>query len=275
MIRILLVASAMVLASASPPARAQSEAPGAFDRGYQLTFPETGNPDYAAGRDWLGRAATAGDPAAHYMLGLIHRDGLGTPENLPLARQHFEAGWQAGDSVSGYNLAELLLFRFDGETAVARALLEELLEDPDVGALAHLSLADALMFYGTDPSDAARAIGLARTALTRDDRLIEAHYILGIGAMEGLAGAADPAAALTHWQTGARAGDPYAMLALADVLLEGRVGAPDPVQAVALYTAAARLGHPDAAGLAAQHSAWLSATQRSAAESAAAAWLEH
>ncbi|WP_203290791.1 tetratricopeptide repeat protein [Maricaulis parjimensis] len=218
----------------------------AFDFGYELTFPETGSPDYETGRYWLTRAADADLAYANYVLGQIYLDGIGTDADPDRARAFFELAWHAEDAAAGYALAELLLYDYEDEESEAFALLETLADDPDFGALARLTLADALFFGSEDAADIARAVELAGTALALDPGLTNAHYLLGIAAMEGLGREVDGGAALDHWMQGSRGGDTLAMLALADALMDGVSGETDPVEARAWYGVAASFGDDDA-----------------------------
>ena len=218
----------------------------AFDYGYELTFPETGSPDYDTGRYWLTRAADADLAWANYVLGQIYLDGIGTEADPDRARAFFELAWQAGDPAAGYALAELLLYDYEGEETEAFAILDDLADDPAFGALARLTQADALFFGSEDPDAAARAVELATTALALDPHLTNAHYLLGIAAMEGLGRETDAAGALEHWRLGSEGGDTLAMLALADALLDGVTGDADPVEARAWYGVAAAFGDEEA-----------------------------
>jgi hypothetical protein len=264
----LLALSPAVLAQPDPALRAAAEAgdaDAAFDYGYELTFPETGEPDHLTGRYWLTRAADGGSVPANYILGQIYLEGIGTDPEPDRARAFFELAWQAGDVPAGYALAELLLYDYEGEEAAAIVILEALLDDPDMGPLARLSLADTLFFGSDDDRQAVRAVALAREALDQDPSLTSAHYLLGIAAMEGLGRAPDPQAALQHWRDGTMGGDTLAMLALADALMDGVAGEPDPVEARALYGVAAAFGDPDAEDAIAGLDAGLTEQQRSAA----------
>lgn len=260
--------------SDSIAAAAQAGEPGAaFDYGYDLIFPESGEPDFAAGRDWLNRAAEAGDPAANYVLGMIYRDGIGTDADVDRARTFFQRGWEQGDPASGFSLAELLIFEYQDEIDTATGILEQVLDDEAVGALAHLTLADTLFFFADAEAQAPRAMQLAATALQRDPQLVEAHYLLGIGAMEGIGRDSDPVAAMTHWRQGAEGGDTYSMMALADAHRDGVNGRIDLTEAQALYAAAAALDHPDAGEAAEELAADLTVQQRQAAEARMQQWL--
>jgi len=274
----LAMAGAPALAQADLAALRQAAEAGdpdaAFEYGYELTFPESGDPDPVTGRYWLSRAAEAGNPSASYVMGLIHLDGIGTEPDPQAARPFFRQAWEAGDAPAGLMLAEILLYDIDDGEAQARTVLNALLADADVGALARLTLADSLFFPGPDlPADRPRAAELAGEALAMDPDLAEAHYILGIAAMEGIGRPAEPAAALTHWRNGARAGDTYSMLALADALADGAAGDPDPVEAQALYASAAALGDAEADTLARELAAGLSAEEQTEARRRRDAWL--
>lgn len=274
----LVLAGAPGLAQADPAALRQAAEAGdpdaAFDYGYELTFPETGDPDPVTGRYWLSRAADAGNPSAAYVMGLIHLDGIGTDPDPQAARPFFRQAWEAGDAPAGLMLAEVLLYDMPDGEAQARTILDALLADEDVGALARLTLADSLFFPGPDlPADRPRAVRLAGEALAMDPELSEAHYLLGIAAMEGIGRPADPAAGLVHWREGARAGDTYAMTALADALAAGAAGDPDPVEAQALYASATALGDAEAEAQAREFAAALTPEQQIEARQRRDAWL--
>ena len=249
-------------------AAAEAGSPGAaFEYGYALTFPDHTEPDHVVGRYWLSRAADAGDPAANHVLGMIYRDGIGTDPDLDRARAFFELAWQAGDIPGGYALADLLIYEFRGEERLASSILEQIVNDPDTGPQAALLLAELLFFpRGDIAGDAERASRLARDALHRDPDLVEANYLLGLAAMQGVGMEADPNAARDYWRTGAERGDTLAMLALGDAFRDGAGGEPDAVMALAYYTAAAALGDPDGEPAAREQAASLSDAERLSAQ---------
>ncbi|WP_291845281.1 hypothetical protein [Maricaulis sp.] len=273
---LLALGSAQALAQTPPPSlreRAESGDPeAAFSYGYELSFPETGEPDTVTGRYWLVQAANAGLASANYMLGVIYRDGLGVDPDIDRARAFFELAWQERDPSSGHDLAELMLYDYEDEQEAALAILESLLADVELGPLASLTLAEALMFDGDGDADAARAVTLARDALDRQSDLARAHYILGIGAAEGLAGPVDHQAARRAWQIGAESGDALAMTALADSWLDPDWGEADPVEAMVLYELAAELGDDYAAGRAEEMADDVDGISEDAAEIRRADW---
>lgn len=260
MLRVCLLAGIVALTGAAasaqtppPSLREQAEAgdpAAAFEFGYSLTFPEDGEPDTVTGRYWLVQAANAGHQPANHMLGIVYRDGFGVETDIDRARAFFELAWQAGDSAAGHDLAELMLYDYSDERDDAMAILESILADEDAGSLASLTLAETLMFDGDEAGDPVRAVTLARDALDRDAGLVRAHYLLGIGAAEGLAGPVDQTAARLAWETGAETGDPLALIALADSWLDSEWGAIDRGEAMTLYALAGELGDDEAAELA-------------------------
>ncbi|WP_323760562.1 hypothetical protein [Maricaulis sp.] len=265
MLRVCLLAGMVALSGAAvsaqtpPPSLRELAETGdpvaAFEYGYSLTFPEDGEPDTVTGRYWLIQAANAGHQPANHMLGIVYRDGFGVEADIDRARAFFELAWQAGDSAAGHDLAELMLYDYSDERDGAVAILEAILDDADTGPMASLTLAETLMFDGEDDSgdqgDAVRAVTLARDALDRDPGLVRAHYLLGIGAAEGLGGPVDQAAARLAWEAGAEAGDALALIALADSWLDPDWGVNDRGEAMALYALAGELGDDQAADLAA------------------------
>lgn len=219
----------------------------AFNYGYAMTFPENGDPDFAIGRYWLVQAANDGSAEANHVLGLIYRDGIGTDAELDRARAFFELAWQAHNTSAGIDLADLLVYDYEGEAEAGLAIYRQLSGLNDVGAFAQLRLAEALMFGPEAIEDTDAALAAARAALAADTSLAGANYILGIGAMTGMEGEADPAAARTYWQAGSDGGDPLSMAALAQAMLGGEGGDVDLVEALALLYTAATLGDLDAA----------------------------
>ncbi|MAC89534.1 hypothetical protein [Maricaulis sp.] len=262
MLRVCLLAGIMALTGATasaqtppPSLREQAEAGdpvAAFEFGYSLTFPEDGEPDTVTGRYWLVQAANAGHQPANHMLGVVYRDGFGVGADIDRARAFFELAWQAGDTVAGHDLAELMLYDYGDERDVAVEILEAILGDVDAGPAASLTLAETLMFDGDGEADAVRAVTLARDALDRDGELYRAHYLLGIGAAEGLSGPVDQAAARLAWEAGSAAGDTLALIALADSWLDPDWGVNDRGEAMALYALAGELGDDQAAAMAAE-----------------------
>lgn len=261
MLRVCLLAGLVAVSGADSLAWSQTQTPqpslrelaeigdpqAAFDYGYDLTFPENGEPDTVTGRYWLVQSADDGFAPANAVLGMIYRDGVGVEPDIDRARSFFELAWQAEDSFAGLDLADLILFEYEVERATAIAILEQLLDDEEVGPLAGLALAETLMFDGETDTEHARAVTLAADALDRQPGLQRAHYIIGIGAAEGFAGPVDQTAARSAWEAGSESGDSLAMMALADSWLDTDWGIPDPVEAYTLYSLAADLGAGDAA----------------------------
>lgn len=197
----------------------------------------------------LTAQAQAGDAEAHHALGQAYLNGDGVPADVALARTHFEAGWAAGDVVSGLDLAELILFEFEAESQAALNILNPLTEDEAYGAIASLILAEALFFGPPEISDEARALTLARSAVDRDPDLAAAYFLLGIGVYEGIGSDASALQAMAVWSQGASGGDIPSMLALADSLRNGDAGSVDLIEARALYATAAALGDDGAADM--------------------------
>ena len=286
MLRVCLLAGLVAFSGTESLAWSQSQTPppslrelaesgdpeAAFDYGYDLTFPESGEPDTVTGRYWLIQAANEGYAPANAILGVIYRDGFGVDPDIDRARAFLELAWSAQDAIAGHELAELLLYDFPDERAAAIEILENLLGDVDIGPVASLTLAESLMFEGSTETEFARAVTLARDALDRDPDLARAHYILGIGAAEGYAGPIDQAGARRAWNAGADASDSLALIALAETWLDDGWGIPDPVQAYFLYTVAADLGDSDAADAAETLGRTLDADGRADAEGRRAAW---
>ena len=286
MLRVCLLAGLVAFSGTDSLAWSQSQTPppslrelaesgdpeAAFDYGYDLTFPESGEPDTVTGRYWLIQAANEGYAPANAILGVIYRDGFGVDPDIDRARAFLELAWSAQDAIAGHELAELLLYDFPDERAAAIEILESLLGNVDIGPVASLTLAESLMFEGSTETEFARAVTLARDALDRDPDLARAHYILGIGAAEGYAGPIDQAGARRAWNAGADASDSLALIALAETWLDDDWGSPDPVQAYFLYTVAADLGDSDAADAAETLGRTLDADGRADAEGRRAAW---
>ncbi|WP_295690641.1 hypothetical protein [uncultured Maricaulis sp.] len=286
MLRVCLLAGLVAFSGTDSLAWSQSQTPppslrelaesgdpeAAFDYGYDLTFPESGEPDTVTGRYWLIQAANEGYAPANAILGVIYRDGFGVDPDIDRARAFLELAWSAQDAIAGHELAELLLYDFPDERAAAIEILENLLGDVDIGPVASLTLAESLMFEGSTETEFARAVTLARDALDRDPDVARAHYILGIGAAEGYAGPIDQAGARRAWNAGADASDSLALIALAETWLDDGWGIPDPVQAYFLYTVAADLGDSDAADAAETLGRTLDADGRADAEGRRAAW---
>lgn len=246
----------------------------AFGYGYVLTFPDSGDPDYAIGRYWLVQAADEGLAEANHVLGLIYRDGIGTTADLDRARAFFELAWQGQNTSAGLDLADLLVYDYADEAAAGLEIYRQLSTRNDVGALAQLRLAEALMFGPEAIENTSAALDAARAALAADTTLASAHYILGIGAMTGMEGDADAVAARAFWQAGVNGGDSLSMAALAQAMLNGDGGDVDPVEALALLYTAATLGDLEAAESAASIEDQLEDAQLTEAEQRSAQYLE-
>lgn len=246
----------------------------AFNYGYALTFPESGDPDFAIGRYWLVQAADEGVAEANHVLGLIYRDGIGTDAELDRARSFFELAWHARNTSAGLDLADLLVYDYEGEAEAGLAIYRQLSTRNDVGAFAQLRLSEALMFGPESIEDTGAALTAARAALAADPDLAGANYVLGIGAITGMEGDADAVAARAFWQAGSNGGDPLSMAALAQAMLDGDGGDVDQVEALALLYTAATLGDLDAAERAGEIEDQLEEAQLTAAEQRSAHYLE-
>lgn len=65
--------------------------------------------DYAAAREWFGRAADAGVPDAWFRLGKLHHDGLGVPEDRAKAFELFARAAKHGVPEAQHNVGAMLV----------------------------------------------------------------------------------------------------------------------------------------------------------------------
>ena len=269
--------SAPGMAQAPAPADLQSaaeagDAGAAYMLGYGLIFPVEGEADFSTGRYWLERARAGGDPAAAYALGLMARDGLGGQPDINAAHPLFAEAWRGGFVPAGLALAELDLYAFEGRAATGLAVLDRMTQDEALGPRALLMHAEAV-FFGVAEGDEAAAVQRAAQALERDPGLAEAHYLLGVAAIEGVGGPPSAERAREIWAAGARGGDAFSLIALAEAHANGDGGPADPVEALALYGAAAALGENTAQEAATALENSLTPAQRDAAAARREAWL--
>jgi TPR repeat protein len=235
-----------------------------------------GRGDYAAAsRDWSA-AASAGNGAAMYNLGVMSLSGKGATKDIAAAARWFKASAGAGHSGGMVNWGLCLLngfgtakdeasgFRFIQDaanrgSANAMGLLAEayyrgrgVAADPRQGASWLQRAVDA----GDGPSiaqladaydrgdglvrDGRRAFGLYQRAATAGDT--EAMVHLGYAYEDGEAVPKDEIQAATWYQRAAEAGNSEGMSSLA-VMFESGVGLPqDELRAAEYYRAAADLG---------------------------------
>jgi localization factor PodJL len=68
-----------------------------------------------AGMRWLERAARAGIAPAHFRLGGLYEKGLGVKKDLTVARRHYVAAAEKGNAKAMHNLAVLYAEGIDGK----------------------------------------------------------------------------------------------------------------------------------------------------------------
>ncbi len=172
-------------------------------------------------RDELLRAAEAGLPTAHYLLGVFAESPDGRTPDDTTARQHYRIAAEAGLGTAQARLG-VLLFEgrggppdlLNGETWLRRAALSG---DADAAAL----LGDIHARGGALPPNYAEAAEWFRMAADRGHR--SAARALGMLYLTGAGVARDPDEAAIWFKQAAEAGDPAAQTDLATLLQTGAV----------------------------------------------------
>ena len=186
----------------------------------------------AAARAQLERAAEAGLPVAHYLLGRLSESEEG---GAPVARRHYEIAGKAGLGLAQTRLG-LQLYETDplnGETWLRRAALGG---DPEAAAwLGNL-------YANSGPQSEAACWW--RLAAERGH--IEAARALGTLCLTGGNAVRDPVEAVRWLTTAAEAGLPDAQAALAECHVNGRGVARDHEAACSWFLRAAAAGHAGA-----------------------------
>ncbi|SNS60627.1 peptidoglycan-binding protein [Tropicimonas sediminicola] len=166
-----------------------AEAAGLLSR----AFDKSG--DRQAAIDILGPAAAAGDiPTIQRLTWLLRETGAEAAE----VRDALRLGWEAGDVASGISYARSLMEAGDPDSiGIARQTLEAASEQPDFTAWADLaSMRKSGVGGAADPEGAFLATQEAANAGNAWSELHLARMLLN-----GEGTTADPARALTHFQT--------------------------------------------------------------------------
>lgn len=204
---------------------------GAFQRGYYLTALRLAE-----------RRAATGDAVAQTLIGEIHANGLGVPQDIPRAITWYAQADQNGDIQATFQLAML----YQTGAGVPRnreraaALFKKAAEGGHMAAKYNLGLLHVEGTYA-EPNlvEAAALIGEAA-----DAGLAEAQYDYAIMLLEGAGIAPDTARALELLEMAAEQGLPEAQVEYATLLYMGaRDGTRDAQGAARWYGRAAEAGN--------------------------------
>lgn len=204
---------------------------GAFQRGYYLTALRLAE-----------RRAANGDAVAQTLIGEIHANGLGVPQNIPRAISWYAQADQNGDIQATFQLAMI----YQSGSGVARnreraaALFQKAADGGHVAAKYNLGLLHVEGLYA-EPNlvRAAELIGDAAAA-----GLPEAQYDYAVMLLEGAGVAPNTQAALELLRLSAEQGLPAAQVELATLLYLGADGGVrDAAGAAQWYGRAAEMGN--------------------------------
>lgn len=218
--------------SAAPGQQLVDQARDAFSRG-----------DYkAAYRDWSS-AATAGNGAAMYNLGVMSLTGKGAPKDVNAAAKWFRQSAEAGHSGGMVNWALCQLNGF-GTTRNEAAGFQTLQRAADRGSATAMGmLAEAYLRGRGAAQDPRQAAGWLQKAVDAGDGPSIAQ--LGDLYERGMGVPKDGRRAFTLYQRAAVAGDTDAMVRLGYAYEDGDVVGKDDIQAATWYQRAAEAGNSE------------------------------
>ena len=219
LLALLLVVQLGACGNTAPAAEAEQPRPEAeetdeaartlVEQGWDLIYPDSGEPDYAAARPLFEQAAELGNADALNELGLMYNDGNGVEQDYTKARTYYEQAAELGSQYAMCNLGWMYEHgqgvEADGKKAAA--FYEQ---------AAELGNADAL-----------NELGL----MYNDGNGVEQDYTK----------------ARTYYEQAAELGSQYAMCNLGWMYEHGQGVEADGKKAAALYEQAAELGNADAA----------------------------
>jgi TPR repeat protein len=193
--------------------------------------------DAAQGKDWLEKAAAAGDVYATHMLGQMYYEGRGVAKDLAKARGLFETAARMGHTYSMNALGRMYKL---GETvpvdlALARRYWEESASRGDIYGIDNLGFV-YLEGVGA-PKDPAKALTYFKQAA--DLGHPEAPRNIGILYFTGEGVPVDFEQARKWYLIGLERGDAWAAYNLGEMHRLGKGGAPDNAQAAYFYARAA------------------------------------
>jgi TPR repeat protein len=207
--------------------------------------------DYTRAMEVWRPLAESGDAHAQFNIGLLHDEGLGTPQSTEDARKWWRMAAEQGLIEADHNLAllEIELVSQDPATGDMNVALVHLNRAADAGYLrARYTLGKLYeLGLGVD-EDAVMSAQQIRTAA--EGGLPRAQYNMGKRHRDGSGVTQDDVMAVKWFRRAALAGHPGAQDHYARRLKNGTGTEADPVGAMVMAILAARAGHEEAAELA-------------------------
>jgi len=199
--------------------------------------------DFRKAAEWYRLAARRGDANAAFALGSLALEGRGVERDAVIARRHFEEAAAKGHAPASYNLA-LMLLNDDAPAAIERAarLLERASEAEIPDAQHALGV---LYAHGRGvQEDDARAAALYRRAA--ENGSLAGAVEFGIALFNGIGVAKDEEEAAEYFRRAAFRGNAIAQNRLARLYVAGRGVEADPVEAATWHLLASNQGLADA-----------------------------
>jgi TPR repeat protein len=198
--------------------------------------------DFGKAAEWYRLAARRGDANAAFALGSLVLEGRGVERDPGVARRHFEEAAEQGHAPASYNLA-LMLLNDDAPDAIERAarLLERAAEAEIPDAQHALGV---LYAHGRGvQEDDARAAALYRRAAENGSLAGAVEY--AIARFNGIGVARDEEEAAEYFRRAAYRGNAIAQNRLARLYVAGRGVEVDLVEAAAWHLLASSQGLTD------------------------------
>jgi uncharacterized protein len=198
--------------------------------------------DFRKAAEWYRLAARRGDANAAFALGTLAMEGMGVERDPDLARRHFEEAAERGHAPASYNLALMLLNESTPE-AIGRAarLLERAVEAEIPDAQHALGVLHA-RGRGVQEDDA-RAAALFRRAAENGSLAGAVEYAIAL--FNGVGVAKDEEEAAGYFRRAAFRGNAIAQNRLARLYVAGRGVEADLVEAAAWHLLASSQGLTD------------------------------
>ena len=229
------------------PAAAASAAPGTSEyakaqpQGDDSAYEAFDQGKYLTALDLAQKAAGNGDPQAHTLVGRIYAEGVGVPQNLPLAARWYARAAELGD-IEGSFAYGLMLARGEGvekDFAAAARMFETAAAHKH--PLANYNLALLFLRGEGKPENPYRAFG--HMLFAAEAGVAAAQYDLGTLYASGTGVDPPNAFEAAKWiGKAAAAGHTEAQVAYAVMLFRGHGVPPDEKHGAQLFRAAAEKG---------------------------------
>ncbi|HSP24355.1 MAG TPA: tetratricopeptide repeat protein [Saliniramus sp.] len=198
--------------------------------------------DFGKAAEWYRLAARRGDANAAFALGSLALEGRGMERDPDLARRHFEEAAEQGHAPAAYNLALMLLNDNTAESIEQAALLLDRAAEAEIPDAQHALGVLYARGRGVQ-EDEARAAALFRRAAENGSLAGAVEYAIAL--FNGVGVAKDEAEAAEYFRRAAFRGNAIAQNRLARLHVAGRGVEVDLVEAATWHLLASSQGLTD------------------------------